>query len=80
MAEGITTWSDEMDAVRPLDKQQPHSGTWEDRDKVPSRLGEDLIMQEQVEVVARNWQGRRLKPTRRRGRSSGANCRQRPRM
>ena len=40
-----------MDAVRPLDEQQPHSGTWEDSHKVPSRLGENLIKQEQVEVV-----------------------------
>ena len=51
MVEGNTTWSDKMDAVLPLDEQQPQSGTWEDRDKVPSRLGEDLIQQEQVEVV-----------------------------
>jgi hypothetical protein len=51
LAEGNTDWGDEVDAVRPLDEQKPHSGTWEERDEVPSRLGEDLIMEEQVEVV-----------------------------
>ena len=51
LAEGNNDWGDEMDAVRPVDEEKPHSGAWEERDEVPSRLREDLIMQEQVEVV-----------------------------
>ena len=51
LAEGNTDWGAEVDTERPLDEEKPHSGTWEERDEVPSRLREDLIMEEQVKVM-----------------------------
>ena len=47
LSEDNNDWGAEMDAVRPVEEEKPHSGVWED--EVLSRLREDLIMQ--VEVV-----------------------------
>ena len=47
LSEDKSDWGTEMDIVQPVEKEEPHSGVWED--EVPSRLREDLIMQ--VEVV-----------------------------
>ena len=46
LSEDNNDWGAEMDAVRPVEEEKPHSGAWEERDEVPSRLRENLIMQE----------------------------------
>ena len=51
LAEGNTDWGAEVDTERPLDEEKPHPGTCEERDEVHSRLGGDLILEEQVMVV-----------------------------
>ena len=48
LSEDKSDWGTEMEVVQP-DGGKPHPGVW--MDDVPSRLREDLIMQEQVEVV-----------------------------